>query len=154
LVRSRIARGRDSRCQPSVPPTSRSSPTFAPPSTARPGAEASVELWHLGGAIRDVPADATAYAHRDAKFLAAVSATWRDPAEDEAHLAWAEAAWDDLRESDATLEAFYPGFPGFVSGEERARMAYGGNLDRLAELKAEYDPENLLHNNLNVEPAR
>jgi FAD/FMN-containing dehydrogenase len=33
-------------------------------------------------------------------------------------------------------------------------MAYGDNLDRLAELKARYDPENLLHSNLNVAPSR
>jgi FAD/FMN-containing dehydrogenase len=32
-------------------------------------------------------------------------------------------------------------------------MAYGTNLDRLAGLKAEYDPENLLRSNLNVAPA-
>jgi FAD/FMN-containing dehydrogenase len=119
----------------------------------RPGSEAAMEVWHLGGAVADVPGDATAYAARDAAFLVSVGATWRDPDEDDAHLAWAETAWRSLRESDATLEAFYPGFPGFVAGAERARMAYGDNLDRLAELKTRYDPENLLHNNLNVTPA-
>ncbi|MFB6192255.1 MAG: FAD-binding oxidoreductase [Haloarculaceae archaeon] len=121
---------------------------------ARPPGEASIELWHLGGAVRDVDPDGTAYAHRDAEFLVGISATWRDPAHDEAHLSWAEESWNDLRESPAAREGFYPGFPGFVTGEERARMAYGDNLDRLAELKAEYDPENLLASNLNVAPAR
>ena len=120
----------------------------------RPEGEAAVEVWHLGGAVSDVAPDATAYAHRDAEFLVDVGATWRDPAADEAHLEWAEASWRALRESGATWEGFYPGFPGFATGEERARMAYGDNLDRLAELKAEYDPENLLHSDLNVAPAR
>ena len=110
--------------------------------------------WHLGGAVSDVAADATAYAWRDAEFLVSIDTSWRDPAADEAHLAWAESTWRDLRESAATLEGFYPGFPGFVSGEERSRMAYGDNLARLAALKAEYDPENLLRSNLNVRPAR
>ncbi|WP_380676289.1 FAD-binding oxidoreductase [Salinigranum sp. GCM10025319] len=119
-----------------------------------PGGESSLTVWHLGGAIREVAADETAYAWRDPEFLVSIEAGWRDPAEDEAHLAWAESAWHDLRESPATVEGFYPGFPGFVTGEERARMAYGDNLDHLAEVKAQYDPENLLHNNLNVEPAR
>jgi FAD/FMN-containing dehydrogenase len=76
------------------------------------------------------------------------------PAADDAHLAWSEETWHDFRASDATLEGFYPGFPGFLTGEERARMAYGDNLARLAELKAAYDPENLLRSNLNVTPAR
>jgi FAD/FMN-containing dehydrogenase len=112
------------------------------------------EIWHLGGAVSDVTPDATAYAHRDTAFVIGISATWRDPAADEAHLSWAEASWRDLRESQATLEGFYPGFPGFVTGEERVRIAYGDNLDRLADLKAEYDPENLLASNLNVVSAR
>jgi FAD/FMN-containing dehydrogenase len=101
--------------------------------------------------VSDVGSEETAYAHRDAAFIVGVSATWRDPAADDAHLAWAEETWRDLRASPATREGFYPGF---VSGEERARMAYGANLDRLSALKAEYDPENLLHGNLNVAPRR
>ncbi|MFW6265904.1 MAG: BBE domain-containing protein, partial [Halanaeroarchaeum sp.] len=94
------------------------------------------------------------YAWRDAEFLVSVGATWRDPAQDDSHLAWAESSWNDIRDSAATLEGFYPGFPGFVTDETRARMAYGDNVDRLADLKGEYDPENLLHSNLNVEPSR
>jgi hypothetical protein len=120
----------------------------------RPPGESAIEVWHLGGAVSDVAPDETAYAHRDAEFLVDVGACWRDPAHDQAHLSWAESSWRDLRESPATREGFYPGFPGFVSGEERSRMAYGDNLARLAALKAEYDPENLLRSNLNVEPAR
>ena len=120
----------------------------------RPGPEVSLEVWHLGGAVSAVGADGTAYAHRGAEFLVVVGASWRDSADDEAHLAWAESAWDDLRTSDATREAFYPGFPGFVDGEERARMTYGDNLDRLVSLKAEHDPANLLAGGLGVAPAR
>lgn len=120
----------------------------------KPGPDSSVEVWPLGGAISDVESDTTAFGWREAAFMVVVSAVWRDPAEDQAHLEWAEATWSDLRASEATLEGFYPGFPGFVSGEERAQMAYGDNLDRLRELKAAYDPENLLHSNLNVTPSR
>jgi FAD/FMN-containing dehydrogenase len=118
-----------------------------------PGREVAVTAWHLGGAVSDVSPDATAYAWRDAAFLVSIDTTWRDPAVDEPHLAWSEETWRDLRESDATVEGFYPGFPGFVTGEERSRMAYGDNLARLADLKAAYDPENLLRSNLNVSPA-
>jgi FAD/FMN-containing dehydrogenase len=119
-----------------------------------PGGDSSVTVWHLGGAVNDVSSEETAYAWREAPFLVSIEANWRDPAEDDAHLAWAEETWYDLRASESTLEGFYPGFPGFVTGEERARMAYGDNVARLAELKTEYDPENLLRSNLNVTPAR
>jgi FAD/FMN-containing dehydrogenase len=120
---------------------------------AAPGNEVAVTAWHLGGAVGDVAVDGTAYAWRDAEFLVSIDTTWRDSAADDAHLAWSEETWHDFRASPATVEGFYPGFPGFVTGEERSRMAYGDNLARLADLKAAYDPENLLQSNLNVVPA-
>jgi hypothetical protein len=119
-----------------------------------PGPESGLTVWHMGGAVSDVAADETAYAWRDAEFLVSIEAGWRDPSADRSPLSWAESTWEDLRDSDATIEGFFPGFPGFVEGAERARMADGDNLDRLAELKVSYDPENLLHSNLNVTPSR
>lgn len=112
--------------------------------TSKPGPETSLTLWHLGGAVGDVASDATAYARRDAPFLVSIEAGWRDPAVDEAHLDWARATWNDLRASEATLEGFYPGFPGFVDGEERDRMTYGDNYDRVHALATRYDPAGLL----------
>jgi FAD/FMN-containing dehydrogenase len=38
-------------------------------------------------------------------------------------------------------------------GDERVKSAYGENYERLAELKARYDPENLFGTNQNIEPA-
>jgi len=38
-------------------------------------------------------------------------------------------------------------------GTDPARLTFGGNYDRLAEVKARYDPENLLRKNQNVQPA-
>jgi FAD/FMN-containing dehydrogenase len=39
-------------------------------------------------------------------------------------------------------------------GDERIRAAYGGNYDRLAAVKAEWDPHNVFHVNKNVRPSR
>jgi FAD/FMN-containing dehydrogenase len=38
-------------------------------------------------------------------------------------------------------------------GDVRVRASYGANYDRLAQVKAEYDPGNLFHVNQNIEPA-
>ena len=38
-------------------------------------------------------------------------------------------------------------------GEERVRASYRGNYERLARVKARYDPANLFRVNQNIEPA-
>jgi FAD/FMN-containing dehydrogenase len=37
-------------------------------------------------------------------------------------------------------------------GQERVRASYRDNYDRLAAIKAQYDPENLFRINQNIEP--
>ena len=39
-------------------------------------------------------------------------------------------------------------------GEQRVRDSYRQNYERLAAVKAAYDPENLFHVNQNIRPAR
>ena len=116
-----------------------------------PSPESSTEIWHLGGAISDVETGATAFGFRDAEFMLGVDAAWDDPDDDDANVEWARRHWEALRPH--SMAGSYPGFPGFVEGEERARMTYGENYERLADLAAEYDPENLLRSIANVEPA-
>ena len=38
-------------------------------------------------------------------------------------------------------------------GEDRIRASYRDNYDRLAEVKAKYDPENFFRVNQNIKPA-
>ena len=45
----------------------------------------------------------------------------------------------------------------FMPGDEAQRVrsgAYGPNYDRLASIKAKYDPDNLFHINQNIAPAK
>jgi FAD/FMN-containing dehydrogenase len=118
----------------------------------RPTPETDLIIWHHGGAIGRVADDATAYAGRDAPFLVTAEATWTDSAQSEAAIAWAREAWAALeRHSTGGL---YLNFPGL--GEEKealVRAGYGANYDRLAALKATYDPDNLFRMNLNVAPG-
>lgn len=116
-----------------------------------PSMESEIGIWQMGGAIDDHNGDATAFGFRDAEFMVTIDAAWDDPAVAEENIEWARRLWEASR--PASVDGFYPGFPGFVEGEESGRMAYGDNYDRLAEIKADYDPENIFRNNLNVEPA-
>jgi FAD/FMN-containing dehydrogenase len=39
-------------------------------------------------------------------------------------------------------------------GQERVRASYRGNYDRLTQIKATYDPDNLFRVNQNIVPAQ
>jgi FAD/FMN-containing dehydrogenase len=110
----------------------------------------TVQLRVLGGAMALVPADATAFAHRDRRIMAMAGAMYGDPAETAEHEAWASATADAL--DDGTSGA-YVNFLG--EGEEhRMREAYpGATWDRLAAIKTRYDHTNLFRLNHNVPPA-
>jgi len=63
---------------------------------------------------------------------------------------WTISYWE-------TLHAYSAG-GGYVNmmmeeGQDRVRAAYGSNYDRLAQVKAEYDPNNVFHVNQNIKPA-
>ncbi|MFC4359636.1 FAD-binding oxidoreductase [Halobium salinum] len=117
---------------------------------SRPSALSTVDLWHLGGAIDDTPPDGTAFRHRGHPYLVTFEANWEESTDDDANVAWAREGIEELRSLPAVSGA-YGNFPGF--GEDPVRSLFGRNYDRLARVKAEYDPENVFRSNLNVEPA-
>jgi FAD/FMN-containing dehydrogenase len=110
----------------------------------------SVVIEHLGGAINRVDADVTAYPHRDAGYSVNVFTRWADAAEDDRHVGWTRSFFERL--SPLLDDGVYVNFLG-REGRKRVRAAYGGNYDRLREVKARYDPENVFRGTQNVEPA-
>lgn len=108
------------------------------------------QLRVLGGAIARVPADATAYAHRDARIMANVAAFYDGEPDKPQREAWVEEFAAVLRQSDAGA---YVNFLN-TEGTEHTRAAYpGATYDRLAAVKARWDPTNLFRRNHNIEPA-
>jgi hypothetical protein len=108
------------------------------------------QLRVLGGAMARVPPDATAFAHRDSRILANVAAVYATPDERAEHEPWVRGLAAELKQDD---DGAYSGFLA-NEGEERVQAAYPGTTwDRLAEIKARYDPDNLFRLNHNVPPA-
>ena len=109
-----------------------------------------VQLRVLGGAMARVPADATAFAHRSSRIMAAVAAFYVGPEELAVRQAEVDSLVDDLRQND---QGAYVNFVG-DEGEAGVRAAYPGpTYARLAEIKGRYDPTNLFHMNQNIPPA-
>ena len=111
---------------------------------------AVTQLRVLGGAMASVPADATAFAHRQSRMMVNVAAMYDRPEEHDEHAAWVEGLAADLRDGDGGA------YVGFLAdeGEARVRAAYpGATWDRLAAVKATYDPDNVFRLNQNVPPA-
>ncbi len=114
----------------------------------RPSLLSSIDVWGLGGAMRREPEGGSAFAKRDAPFLLGVESNWEDAADDEANIEWTRRLIDEA--SALSPGGTYLNFPGFVEeGEQLLRDTYGPNYDRLREVKAKYDPDNVFRNNLN-----
>jgi len=112
-------------------------------------------MFHLGGAVARVPADATAYPGRQAEHNIIVDAAWlpeQDHAVRPVETAWAQAFLDALRPHGAGV---YVNFLDSDDDTSRVLDAYGdANYRRLAAVKAAYDPENVFHVNKNIRPGR
>jgi FAD/FMN-containing dehydrogenase len=108
------------------------------------------QLRVLGGEIARVPADATAYAHRDSRIMINVAAFYEGPDDKPVREAW-------VAEFAAALHQGHTGaYVNFLAdeGEARVRAAYPGSTwDRLAVIKSRYDPTNLFRLNQNIPPG-
>jgi FAD/FMN-containing dehydrogenase len=110
----------------------------------------AAQLRFLGGAMARVPAEATAFAHRQRRILAVVVNFYDKTPEDRARRqAWVDDFSAALHPSD---DAGYVNFLG-NEGEARVRAAYpGATWDRLVAIKRRYDPGNVFRLNQNIPP--
>jgi FAD/FMN-containing dehydrogenase len=90
---------------------------------------------------------------RDARYIVHPLVLWEDPALDEAMIAWGRGIKDDL--GDLADAGTYLNFVGDDEGQARAVASYGReNYERLARIKAEWDPEDVFRGRGHVAPAR
>ncbi|MCO1593709.1 LLM class flavin-dependent oxidoreductase [Micromonospora sp. RHAY321] len=102
------------------------------------GAAYFFQIRSVGGAVSDVPPDATAYANRSANFSVVAFGT---------NASGLDQRWERLRRHFAGM------YLSFETGldPERIDIAFPGDtLTRLRALKERYDPENVFRDNFNV----
>ena len=114
-----------------------------------PSPQCEIFIGHIAGVANRVAPDATAYTHRDAKFVLNVHGRWDSPAQDASGVEWARAFFNA-----SAPYASAGAYVNFMTEEEgnRVAAAYGSNYDRLVQIKRRYDPENVFHLNQNIKP--
>ncbi len=122
---------------------------------ARFGAEmptwqSTMHLYPIDGAAHDVGADETPWAYRDATWASVYAGVDKDPANVESIRRWCVDYFDALHPHSAG--GAYVNMM-MDEGQDRVRASYGDNYERLAEVKASYDPANLFRVNQNIQPG-
>ena len=110
----------------------------------------AILVFPLDGALNELPDDHSPAGNRDANSVLNITSSWEQPADDATNIEWARAAWGDLRH-------FSTGgtYVNFLTEEEtgdRVQQALGSHVERLAKIKATWDPENFFHVNKNIAP--
>jgi FAD/FMN-containing dehydrogenase len=110
-------------------------------------------IFPFGGAYAEVPEDTTAFggSRRDLKYLVVFEGLTHDADVLVRERQWVRESWDALRPA-AT------GSGGYVNlqpetPDDVLRATYGEKYDRLAGVKAEYDPGNMFRATVNIKPA-
>jgi FAD/FMN-containing dehydrogenase len=117
-------------------------PQMTSPLTAFP-------IFQLGGAIRRVGENETAYSGRRAGHTININATTATAAGFDEEREWSRNFWTALAPYHTSV---YVNFL-MDEGEERIRQAYGAEkYDRLKALKRQYDPDNFFRLNQNIPP--
>ena len=114
-----------------------------------PTPQSTMHLYPIDGAVHDVDSSDTAWSYRDVGWGSVFAGVDPDPANVDAIRSW----------SVGYHEALHPHSAGgaYVNmmmdeGHERVRASYRDNYDRLAAIKATYDPDNTFRVNQNIEP--
>lgn len=108
-----------------------------------------VQVRVLGGEVARVPVDATAFAHRDRAMIVNVVTVYQEPGSRDEHEAWVDGVKDQIR---VGAPGAYVNFHADDSKEAVREIYPGSTWDRLVDVKAKYDQDNLFNSNHNIAP--
>jgi hypothetical protein len=114
-----------------------------------PTMKSTMHLYPIDGAAHDADASDTAWAYRDANWGSVFAGVDPDPANAATIRNWCIDYFEGLHPHSAG--GAYVNMM-MDEGQERVRASYGDNYDRLASVKATYDPGNFFRVNQNIEP--
>jgi FAD/FMN-containing dehydrogenase len=110
-----------------------------------------MHLYPIDGAVHRVAAGDAAWHCRDATWSMVIAGIDPDPQKAGSITQWTKAYWEAVHPFN--LAGAYANFMMDDEGEARVRAAFGDNYRRLAQVKKQYDPDNLFRVNHNIRPA-
>ena len=115
-----------------------------------PEMHSRMHLFPINGAAHRVGTTETAFSYRDATWAQVIAGVDPDSANNEQITNWAKEYWSALHPHSAG--GAYINFM-MDEGQDRVKDSYRDNYDRLATVKAKYDPTNLFRVNQNIQPC-
>jgi FAD/FMN-containing dehydrogenase len=115
-----------------------------------PTMQSTMHLYPVNGAAGRVGQDETAWSYRDTTWAEVIVGVDPDPAKQGRIVEWARKYWDAVHPYSAG--GAYVNFM-MDEGEDRVKASYRENYERLAAIKAKYDPGNFFRVNQNIRPA-
>ncbi len=115
-----------------------------------PSMHSTVHLYPIDGAVHDVGKADTAFSYRDTGWAEVIFGVDPDPANAARIRDWCIGCYDATH--PYSTGGAYVNFM-MDEGQERVRATYRDNYDRLARVKAQYDPGNVFRVNQNIRPA-
>ena len=112
--------------------------------------KSAMHLYPTDGAAARVGRTESAWSFREARWAQVIIGVDPDPANAALVKDWTVSYWEALR--PYSMGGAYVNFM-MDEGQDRVRATYRENYDRLTEIKAKFDPDNLFHVNQNVLPA-
>lgn len=139
-----------------------------------PWVKSYISLYSMGGAIADVPREVTAFYYRDKPFVLQIESWWSYPEPEpepcgcrdkkswqQPYIEWVRSFRDALRDAELIKGAFINFVDkdlemrnkGTKDRQKLLRHYYGGNLERLMESKAAWDPDDFFRFDMSIPPA-
>ncbi len=111
----------------------------------------TMHMYPINGAAHRLRNNETAWNYRESTWAEVIVGVDPDPANQNRIIEWARQYWDALHPYSAG--GAYVNFM-MEEGDDRIRATYRENYERLAEIKAKYDPTNFFRVNQNIKPEK
>lgn len=112
------------------------------------GAECNIRLYTLGGAIKEIPIDGSAYFYRNASYILGITAEWEKNIKEGLYINWVNQVFNYV---EPLTRGSYVNFP-YSELKDYGYEYWGKNYCKLREVKSKCDPDNFFRYQQSIEP--